>query len=322
MSSPRRQHDSSKTRVKPVLDAISGEIGWLLRLLQLPAGSGTLPRQLDLTVERKQWGTPEPHFPAPKGLLRWLIQNLNVPPNPSDQRESARLRRLLIDRDPETVKRALAELEKDPSRGNWWVLEGPTYPDAVIETPDAVIVIEGKRKERKPTTRTEWMRPRHQMLRHMDGAWEQRNGRRVRGFFIVEAAGRELPRGWRSAVTDTLAAENVTGSLPHRSRSEQEAITTGFLGITTWAAVCGEFGIDFSDLPDTVADVPRWEARRRGNTAQSPTHATRPRSRILFVALRARGAGGWDAAAVGLHRPPRLATAGRVLLLRARRAAI
>lgn len=253
-----RERDSSKTRVEPVLDRISTATDWLPRLLALPLDSGDkLPAGLDLTVLRKAWGDPEPSLPAPADLLRWLVQNLEVDPPEHDTRYSAHMRRKLVQRDTDTIRHALAELERDTSRGNWWVLEGSTFPDALIETPDAVVVIEGKRTERGPTLRTTWMRTRHQMLRHMDAAWECRDERRVFGFFIVEADDEGVPAHWRSAAIDTVAPETLLKSLPHRNPDERKEIAAGFLGVTTWDAVCKEFAIDTRDLPATVADMAR-----------------------------------------------------------------
>jgi hypothetical protein len=56
----------------------------------------------------------------------------------------------------------------------------------VIETPDALIVIEGKRTESGATIDTTWLTGRHQIWRHIDAAWEIRGRRQVFGFFIVE----------------------------------------------------------------------------------------------------------------------------------------
>jgi hypothetical protein len=257
----RRQRDSSRPRVKPVLDAISSAEEWLPRLLRLPKGAGAVPPGLDHTVLSSAWGDPEPRLPAPPSLLRWLVQNLDVAPRAGDASESARLRRLLLQRDAATIRRALAGLEQDCSRGNWWVLEGPSYPDAVVETPDAIVVIEGKRTERAPTTRTQWMRVRHQMLRHMDCAWERRAGQRVLGLFVVEEENDRLPPGWRTAAEDTVAAKVLAASLPHRTGEERARIAEGFLGIATWEAVCREFGLDTGRLPDTVADLPQRTGR-------------------------------------------------------------
>ena len=52
------------------------------------------------------------------------------------------------------------------------MLEGRSQPDACFETDAMLVVIEGKRTERKATAVTTWMRSRSQMLRHMDAALE------------------------------------------------------------------------------------------------------------------------------------------------------
>jgi hypothetical protein len=153
------------------------------------------------------------------------------------------------------IMEALALLQTRPSGQAWHILEGHTYPDVFLATPDALVVIEGKRTEAGPTTSTTWMPVRHQMLRHMDAASEIRGDRRVYGFFIVEAAreSNAVPAHWVQAAEDTLAPAAVSGSLPHRSPAEREDIVQGFLGVTTWQAVCGTFGLDSDTLPETVA---------------------------------------------------------------------
>jgi len=117
-------------------------------------------------------------------------------------------------------------------------------------------VIEGKRTEPFPTLSTKWMPVRHQMLRHLDCAWEIRGKKEVYGFFIVEGDGEadayDVPQRWIEASKDTISDKALKGSLPHRNPDEIEKITKCFLGITTWQAVCGEFGIDWKSLPDAV----------------------------------------------------------------------
>jgi hypothetical protein len=142
------------------------------------------------------------------------------------------------------------------SRG-WWIFEGPTYPDVFIETPGALIVVEGKRTEAGPTTCTTWMKNRHQIWRHMDAAWEVRGDRAVYGLFIVQGeAGTDVaPLHWQLAAATTLGTAAIEGSFPHRSADERLAIARGFLGVTTWRGVCERFGIDHEALPDTVLGI-------------------------------------------------------------------
>lgn len=256
-SPARKLRDSSKTRVAPVLDQIRQSPNWVPRLLSLPRGAGAVPLGLDLTVLGCAWGDPEPRLGAPSSLLRWLVQNVAREPKPNDVRHSAAMRRLLRKRDPDTIQAALQALEGEQERGPWWVLEGPTYPDALIETADALIVIEGKRTEREPTRKTTWMPIRDQMLRHMDCAWEVRGRRRVLGFYIVEEHEGTLPAGWRTCARDTVQEDLLRASLPHRSADERASIAAGFLGVTTWQEVCREFHLDPAGLPATIHDLQR-----------------------------------------------------------------
>lgn len=132
---------------------------------------------------------------------------------------------------------------------NWYTLEGPSQPDAFIEADNLVVVIEGKRTESAPTTETEWMRVRHQMLRHIDAAWELRGQRPVIGLMIVEGenSGPTLPGAYRDYRSSLEGSAALTESLPHRSSEEQAAILQAFAGVTTWRAV-----MDALHIPDDV----------------------------------------------------------------------
>jgi hypothetical protein len=251
----RRPHDSSKTRVGPVFRALlerrPTSSMWVRDLLDLAAGDACQHRpwrQHDLTVKEHHWAPVEKGLHPPVALLSWLVRNLPASPEdfPGSDDISAN-RRLLAEGDPVTIQRALTLLRQRGAQRGWQVLEGPTYPDAYLVTPDALIVVEGKRTEGAPTTRTTWMPDRHQMLRHLDAAWEIRGRRAVYGLFIVEAkeeAPGGVPTTWSDAVRLTRAMETLRESLPHRSTEEQEGIVRGFVGVTTWQAVCKRFGLD------------------------------------------------------------------------------
>jgi hypothetical protein len=94
--------------------------------------------------------------------------------------------RRLVERHPATTADALSKLDRGRQAKAPHLLEGPSQPDAYLATAELILVVEGKRTEEGPTTWTSWMRTRHQMLRHLDGAWEQRNGRAVLGPIIIE----------------------------------------------------------------------------------------------------------------------------------------
>jgi hypothetical protein len=148
------------------------------------------------------------------------------------------------------------------------VLEGPSQPDVFLDTDDAIVVIEGKRSEPDLATSTAWMPVRHQMLRHLDAAWEHRQGRRIYGLFIVEAeegaASVEPSSAWHQAVEATITEEVLKGSLPHRSPEERSQIASALLGVTTWQAVCDEFQIPRAVLiPEVFDDRPAPATTRR-----------------------------------------------------------
>ena len=176
-------------------------------------------------------------------------------------------RRRVVDRDADTLAGALRSLqERRPSPRAWYVLEGPSQPDVYLDSADAVIVVEGKRTETAPTTSTAWMRVRHQMLRHLDAAWEHREGRRIYGLYIVEAesgtSSTEPPSTWHEAVESTISDEVLRASLPHRTSDERSQIASALLGVTTWQAVCDEFQIPREVLiPEVLMTRPRRKPR-------------------------------------------------------------
>ena len=103
---------------------------------------------------------------------------------------TVRKREALLNRDKLVIGEALALLNRPalpPS--DWYILEGHSQPDVFLQTPEVIVVIEGKRTERGPTVRTTWMPGRDQMMRHIDCAWEIRGTRKVFGFYLVEGDG-------------------------------------------------------------------------------------------------------------------------------------
>jgi hypothetical protein len=194
--------------------------------------------------------------------LEWLVLNVKTPADSSvlGTDETREWRERLLQREPKAIEEALRLVRTGLNRG-WPIFEGPSQPDVYLETPDALIVIEGKRTEPGPTTTTTWMPVRHQMLRHIDAAWEVRSERLVYGFFVVEgnggAEGGVVPTPWESAATATVSADALAGSLPHRSVEERRAIASAFLGVTTWQAVCSALELEWSSLPDRIPETER-----------------------------------------------------------------
>jgi hypothetical protein len=261
--------DSSKTRVVPVFDELLSrhpmDTTWVSSLLDLPktADGGKFAGKIDRRAVLRNWGwgNAEKRLRPCRVLLQWLVCCPREPPDgnigSSDATRSKRQALLL--HDEQVIGEALAFLARKnvPLRA-WYVLEGPSQPDVYLETDELIVVIEGKRTESGPTTDTSWMEVRHQILRHLDCAWEVRGEKSVFGFFIVEGKGEadaiDVPQGWVEACRQTVSKSALRGSLPHRLPEERREIADAFLGATTWQAVCRKFGIDWATLPDEVEE--------------------------------------------------------------------
>ncbi len=283
--------DSSRTRVAPVFGRLqcldpSGRL-WLQALLEL-ANTRKLPTPEAGTSRLRlaKWWPREAKLAAPPGLLRWLLENAEEPSDAAAwgrRPEVMANRRRVVDRDADTLAGALRSLQdrRPPTRA-WYVLEGPSQPDVYLDSAETVIVVEGKRTETAPTTSTAWMRVRHQMLRHLDAAWEHRDGRRIYGLYIVEAENGtnsvEPPSTWHEAVESTISDEVLRGSLPHRSPEERSQIASALLGVTTWQAVCDEFQLPRAVLIPEVFDDTPAPSRRRPARSLRTTPADRDRA--------------------------------------------
>jgi hypothetical protein len=250
-------YDSSLTRVVPVFDAMmdrdpSGET-WLLPLLQFGSRSaGRLDGLVTgglLPGHPRWWGKNERRLEPPRSLLRWLVANACAPKSDASWgRPPTRAKReLLVARDAATIDEALRLLETAPTFAKWYVLEGRSQPDACLETDTMLLVIEGKRTERRATAVTTWMPRRSQMLRHMDAAWEVRGRKRVLGLMLVEGRGGAdaiTPDShWSNEANAQALETTLADSLPHRSPLERHQIAEGFLGVATWQRLCSEFAL-------------------------------------------------------------------------------
>ena len=252
---PGGKYDSSLTRVAPVFERLKAQSGeWPRRLLELPefgsAGSVSTG-DMDLTFIEGWWGKAERGLRPPVSLLSWLVRHPETWAASPERDE----RRRLLSGDPATVDLALESLRRSEADRDWFIFEGRTYPDALIQTPDAIIVVEGKRTESGPTTHTKWMAGRHQIWRHIDAAWEIRGQRDVFGIFIVEGENSGVPKKWRQAAQDALDEPALLGSFPHRSSVEVAELRRCFLGVCTWRQVCECFSIDLREMPDTVSGL-------------------------------------------------------------------
>jgi hypothetical protein len=249
--------DLSRTRIAPVFDVLQGRTNdWVRALLLLNRGGSQSTvnlEGLDLKFHKGYWGKAERSFDPPVALLSWLIRHptplLLAPPTVPE-------RTLLANGEPAVVARALHALRTSAAPKGWHLLEGPSVPDVMIETPDALIVIECKSSEPNCTLDSAALTGRHPMWRHIDAAWEIRGRRRVFGFII--GPGHEsdggAPPAVEAAFGETLSEAVLEANFPHRSAKERDAIIACFLGGTTWNHVCKAFNISLASLPRKIHD--------------------------------------------------------------------
>jgi hypothetical protein len=258
--------NSSNTRVVPIFDALFGAdatgASWLGGLLQL--GSRSRAASVDLSTcrliegHRRTWGVDELALPAPLGLLEHLVQNITAQQVAASGDSGLVLakRQALANGDSETVEEALILLRSGRRGRRWFVLEGPSRPDATLEMPTAVVVIEGKRTERACTSTTKWMSQRSQLLRHMDAAAEFFPGKRILGLLLVEGDGSgdtvHPSDYWRLQSEAQCSEGMLAASLPHRTGDQRAGLAQGILGVATWQAVCSRYRIPWPPSNDTA----------------------------------------------------------------------
>jgi hypothetical protein len=260
--------DSSKTRVRPVFEFLlstdpTGK-SWLPTLLQLPRRfDGVLiePPHDPGELVAHAWSPTEKRLAPPRSLLEWLVRNppASGPKDLGTRSDEKRAKRERLIAGDEAIRAEALALLETRGKEDWHRFEGATSVDAYLATPELIVLIEGKRTERAPTTKTNWMPTRHQILRNIDAVWDERGSRSVAAFFIVQGRGpdaTEVPSEWESFASLTTSPEVLKGSLPHRTPAEREAIASSFLGVTTWQAVCDAFVIPPESLPDEVPAEP------------------------------------------------------------------
>ena len=253
---PGGKFDSSLTRVVPVFERLKARGGdWVRALLHSATGGhpdAKIENSLDLSFQRGFWGNKEQGLRPPAALLTWLVTN----PHRLRERVSANAdRQKLLACEPEAIAKACRLLAEQPASRAWYVFERYTYPDAVIYTPDAIVVVEGKRTEAGPTVNTSWLAGRHQIWRHIDAAWEIREKRHVYGLFLVESVAGGVPTVWRDAAANTVRDDVLASSLPHRTQGEADEVSRCFLGACDWQSLCTQAGLDAASLPRTTDDI-------------------------------------------------------------------
>lgn len=251
------KHNSSVTRVVPVFarlwrrDPTGAQ--WLDQLLRLPVGlsrSVAIPSGLRLVEAHPEtWGDQEVSLPAPRELLLHLVRTVTpARVEAVGVRSGADAKRLgMAAGDEQLLQEALVTLRSGHRGRSWCVLEGPSRPDALLETNTHLICVEGKRTERACTTKTTWMPVRSRLLRHMDAAMDCFPGKTILGMLVVEGDGGSeaiVPsQWWIEQLQLQTSSDMVTASLPHRNAAQQHSLAAGIMGVTTWQAICSTFDL-------------------------------------------------------------------------------
>jgi len=155
-------------------------------------------------------------------------------------------RRRLLNNDPTVISEALILLRnnhvRNPNR-DWWVFEGFTKVDCLIETENLVLAIEGKRTEEGPSLSIDWYPQRNQLVRNLEALKQYGKSKEYALILIDEEGNYQLEESMFIA------------SLPHFSSEERTELRKHYLGNITWKQVCIATGINYSELPNTINDL-------------------------------------------------------------------
>ena len=244
------KRNSSQTRVYPAFTIIKNQIGDFIDWLNESRSCNIPTRDVDwdamiIHFADKQ-GKGEIALPPSASLLKWMVDNydgksnrLNTKCSKRVSPQTALLREKMLNRDPLTIRKAY-DLINGGHRKGWFALEGYTRPDVYIETNRFILVVEGKRTERKLTDYTTYFKDgRDQLIRHMDAALEIALGKSIFGVVIYEE-GADYPL--------VLSDSKLKQSLPHRDESERNRIKSGWLTPITWQELESRFKIHYPDV--------------------------------------------------------------------------
>lgn len=265
-------YNSSITRVRPVFQQLihGKSMDWIPTILELcksDYGKDLVPIAgsiCDYSLQKRRYTDPTLkqlgmnsidlencfEFPLspPVRFLEWLIQNPSHMRWPNSKKYSEHTeykRRRLFENDPTVISEALTSLRnnqvRNPNRA-WWVFEGFTEVDCLIETENLVLAIEGKRTEDGPSKSIDWYPQRNQLVRNLE-ALKQYASNKEYALILIDEEGKYQ-----------LEESTFTTSLPHLSPDERSELGKHYLGNITWQQVCKTTGINYLELPNTIND--------------------------------------------------------------------
>jgi len=184
--------------------------------------------------------------PPSTAFLRWAVQNpdyLTVPRDFGATGELSKEKRADLfgsdaARRAAVTAEALMLIDSHGGKGSarqWWAFEGFTHVDACLESPHALLVVEGKRTE-SVSSSTRWFGQRNQLWRNVEVAQEMAAGK---AFGVILAV--ETHEAGRAALDE--AGTSRGGSYPHRTEAEQVELDRHLLGFVVWSEIVAAFAL-------------------------------------------------------------------------------
>jgi hypothetical protein len=256
------RYDSSRTRVQPVFNQLlkmdpSGR-QWTGKLFSSVLHKSPTANRLSSKIgilSSSAKNRFEIKFPPPERFLKWLLENPGHLSWPTQKGGPKRFgmntqlwREKLVGKhgmaaQAEAQREALNHLERLGAVGSlreWWAFEGFTTVDCVLETDEALLFIEGKRKDTLSPS-TEWFVGRNQLFRNLETCGEAARGKEFGVLLIAET----------DPLLD-LTKQMAEKGLPHLQDNERSDLIDRFLGVVLWRELCEVTGVDFQKLPDWV----------------------------------------------------------------------
>ena len=228
------KYDSSKYRVKPLMEYINKDKDKLNTILELV----NIPKVEN--IDACFYGDNEKKIKPTKEFLIGLINyvrtiNSDILPDIKSRKElyhgndEERNRKTI-----EAIKLIEQNYDNLKNGSKWYILEGFTHPDIFIEGDNYVIIVEGKWTEKGITTYTTNLKKerneyRSQMVRHIQAAlnYAKDTNKKVYAFYIVDKECNYIDDLTKSAFEKQIEKETI-------KVANKEEIKDAFYGYTTW----------------------------------------------------------------------------------------
>ena len=244
-----RINDSTKTRVTPAFDQISKPENFkhFINFLNAESEVGRVKHKLPIEAvlkeicydsgdgknKEKKKDAPVPFLKVlmnGKDLIDWRA--LGKIKNKAIREARRKLKQAQEKGAEDVIAKAIANIGKDKT----YLFEGKTSPDVCIRTDSYYLLIEGKLTEPKLTRRTQWVKNRDQLIRHIDAFLDNRDGNggkplKVYGLYIISGAMKEK---YKNQLADYENDSKYKEWMPHRAGSAKEIMQKSYLGYVTW----------------------------------------------------------------------------------------